>query len=196
MRKLKLQMQVSLDGFAAAGPNDEQKWVTWALEDIYQDVADLSDSTDTILIGRKLAVDYIPFWQDTFTRPDDPMYGFAQRIVAAKKVVFTKTLAASVWDNTELAKGDLAAEVRQLKNKPEKDIIVYGGCSFVAALIQEGLIDEFNFFVNPVALGHGISVFRLLSDFQRLKLIHSKTYKSGIVLLQYEPYADKGMSKW
>src|SRR5687768_9416865 len=107
MRKLKLQMQISVDGFVSTGPNDEQKWVTWALEDIYQDVIELSDSTDTILIGRKLAVDYIPYWQDVLTKPNDPMYAFAQRIVAAKKVVFTKTLNESSWDNTEVAKGNL-----------------------------------------------------------------------------------------
>lgn len=59
MRKLKLQMQMSLDGFVSTGPNDEQKWVTWALSDIYPHVLALLDSIDTIIIGRKLAVDYI-----------------------------------------------------------------------------------------------------------------------------------------
>jgi dihydrofolate reductase len=185
MRKLKLQMQVSLDGFAAAGPNDEQKWVTWALEDIYSYVLGLFDSTDTILIGRKLAVDYIPYWLDTFTKPDDPMYGFAEKIVPARKVVFTKTLKESIWENTELATGDLVAEVTRLKSQEGKNMIVYGGCSFVSALIKEGLIDEFHFFINPVALGKGIPVFQEISDFQRLKLMRSITYPSGIVMLHY-----------
>ena len=61
MRKLKLQMQVSLDGFNSTGPNDEQQWVTWDLDGIKQYVVDLLDTSDTILIGRKLATDYIPF---------------------------------------------------------------------------------------------------------------------------------------
>jgi hypothetical protein len=64
--------------------------VTWALEDIYQDVIELSHSNDTILTGRKLAVDYIPYWQDVLTKPNDAMYAFAERIVATKKVVFTR----------------------------------------------------------------------------------------------------------
>lgn len=85
MRKLKLQMQVSLDGFNAAAPNDEQKWVTWDLEGIKQYVIDLLDSSDTILIGRKLAVDYIPFWEETLKNPNDPMHDFATRIVGQKK---------------------------------------------------------------------------------------------------------------
>ena len=88
MRKLKLQMQMSLDGFVSTGPNDEQKWVTWALEDIKPHVLELLDSIDTIIIGRKLAVGYIPYWQDVFTQPNHEMFEFAQRIVAAKKIVF------------------------------------------------------------------------------------------------------------
>ncbi|HEV8508798.1 MAG TPA: dihydrofolate reductase family protein, partial [Chitinophagaceae bacterium] len=107
MRKLKLQMQVTLDGFNSTGPNDEQQWVTWDLEGIKHYVIDLLDSSDTIIIGRKLAVDYIPYWEDVFNKPDDPMYQFATRIVDARKIVFTKTLEQSVWNKTELAKGDL-----------------------------------------------------------------------------------------
>ena len=67
MRKLKLQMQISLDGFNSTGPNDEQKWVTWAWDEIKQDVLNLASGCDTELIGRKLAVDYIPYWTDTLT---------------------------------------------------------------------------------------------------------------------------------
>lgn len=141
MRKLKLQMQVTLDGFNSTGPNDEQQWVTWDLEGIKKYVVDLLDTSDTILIGRKLAVDYIPFWQDTFTKPDDPMHDFATRIVNAKKIVFTKTLDKSIWDKTELAKGDLKDEINKLKNQDGKDIIVYGVSSFVSSLIKDGLID-------------------------------------------------------
>ena len=151
MRKLKLQVQMSIDGFVSTGPNDEQKWVTWAWAETRPYILGLLDSTDTILIGRKLAVDYIPYWQDVNTKPDDPMYEVAQRIVRAKKVVFTKTLDKSEWDNTELAKGDLVDEIKKLKNQSGKDMIVYGGSSFVSAIIKEGLIDEFHLFVNPVA---------------------------------------------
>lgn len=187
MRKLKLQMQVSLDGFNSTGPNDEQQWVTWDLEGVRPHVLALFDSIDTILIGRKLAVDYIPFWQDTVKNPAHPMHDFATRIVAAKKVVFTKTLEESIWENTELARGDLMEEVNRLKAQPGKDLIVYGGSSFAAALAKEGLIDEFNFFINPVALGKGESLFSQLTDWQRLELKHTALLESGIILLRYEP---------
>jgi len=104
-------MQVSLDGFNSTGQNDEQKWVTWDLGWIKQYVINLHDLTDTIIIGRKLAVDYIPFWQETVKNPNHPMFELAKRIVKAKKVVFTKTLDKSIWDNTELAKGNLKEEI-------------------------------------------------------------------------------------
>lgn len=187
MRKLILQMQTSVDGFVSTGPNDEQTWVTWDLDGIKQYVIDLLDATDTIIIGRKLAIDYIPFWQDTVTKPEDPMYEFAKRIVRAKKIVFTKTLDKSVWDNTELAKGNLDDEVKKLKNQAGKDIVVYGGSSFVSALIKEGLIDEFQFYINPVALGNGVHIFDQIDNFQQLKLKKSITFDSGIIMLTYEP---------
>ena len=186
IRKLKLQMQVSLDGFNSTGPNDEQRWVTWDLEGIKRYVIDLLETSDTILIGRKLAVDYIPFWQDIFTMPDDPMYDFAQRIVNRKKVVFTKTLDKSIWDKTELAKGDLTDEINRLKNQDGKDIIVYGGSSLVSALIKAGLIDEFHFFINPIAIGKGTSAFEQLANWQPLNLVKSITCNSGIIILHYD----------
>lgn len=186
MRKLKLQVQISIDGFVSTGPNDEQKWVTWAWEEIRPQVLELLDSSDTILIGRKLAIDYIPYWEDVNTKSDDPMYEVAERIVPAKKVVFTKTLNKSIWNNTVLAKGNLTDEVNKLKKQNGKDIMVYGGSSFVSSLIKEGLIDEYHLFFNPVALGHGGAIFDQLKNIRQMKLKNSIIYPCGIVLLHYD----------
>ena len=186
MRKLKLQMQITLDGFNSTGRNDEQKWVTWDLEGIKQYVIDLLDSSDTIIIGRKLAVDYIPYWEETVKNSNDPMHEFATRIVNARKVVFTKTIERSIWNKTELAKGGLADEINELKKQGGKDIIVYGGSSFVAALIKAELIDEFHFFLNPIAIGSGISAFEQLKKWQPLDLKKTITCNSGLVILNYE----------
>ncbi len=186
MRKLHLQMQMSVDGFVSTGPNDEQKWVTWAWAEIKQYVLDLAESADTEIIGRKLAVDYIPYWLNTFDRPDDPMHVISKIKATQKKIVFTKTLTASEWENTELAKGNLADEVNRLKGESGKNIIVYGGSSFVSALLKEGLIDEVHLIVNPVDLGRGVSVFSNLESWQALRLKKSITYDSGLVLLNYE----------
>ncbi|GAB3503104.1 dihydrofolate reductase family protein [Emticicia fontis] len=177
---------MSVDGFVSTGPNDEQQWVTWAWEEISSDVLALADSADTILIGRKLAIDYIPYWESVYTNPEDEMYEVSKRVVNHKKVVFTQTLEKSEWNNTELATGDLVEEVNHLKKQEGKDIIVYGGSSFVANLVQAGLIDEFYLFINPVALGNGESVFSNLQDWQRFKLKQSTVYNCGIILMTYE----------
>ena len=185
MRKLHLQMQTSVDGFVSTGPNDEQKWVTSGWEEIKPYVIKLLDVTDTILIGRKLAVDYIPHWQGVEKQVNDPFHGVAERICRAKKVVFTKTLDRSEWQNTILATGELTQEVKALKAENGKDMIAYGGSSFVSALLKEGLVDEFHFFVNPTALGKGVSVFSELEDWQAFQLKKSITYDCGLVLLNY-----------
>lgn len=179
-------MQISLDGFNSTGPNDEQKWVTWTWEEIKDYVIDLANSCDTELIGRKLAVDYIPFWSETLSQPESQLYEAARIKANQKKIVFTKTLEKSQWENTKLAKGNLKDEIIKLKNQSGKDIIVYGGSSFVSSLIKEGLIDEFHFMVNPIAIGKGESAFSMLEQWQPLKLIKSITCKSGIIILHYE----------
>ena len=179
-------MQITLDGFNSTGPNDEQQWVTWDLDGIKQYVVDLLDTSDTILIGRKLAEGYIPYWHEVIKNPGDPMYEFGTRITAVKKVVFTKTLEKSIWDNTALAKGDLTDEVNKLKNQPGKDLIVYGGSSFVSSLVRHGLIDEFHFFVNPIAIGKGESAFARLEKWQPLKFVKSVNCASGLIILHYE----------
>ncbi|UCJ09724.1 dihydrofolate reductase family protein [Chitinophaga pendula] len=120
-----------------------------------------------------------------YTQPDDPMYDVSAHIVRAQKVVFSNTLAASLWENTQLAKGDLTAEVKALKAAGGKDMIVYGGSSFVTSLIREGLIDEYYLFVNPVVLGKGEGIFGGLANYRGLVHRETLTYPSGIVLLKY-----------
>jgi dihydrofolate reductase len=185
MRKLILQMQVSLDGFNAAGPNDEQQWVIWAWDELKQEVLNLAERCDTELIGRKLALDYIPFWADALQQPDGIMYEAAAIKATQKKVVFSNKLKDAVWENTVLATGDLKEEVNSLKQQKGKDIIVYGGSGLVANLVKEQLIDEFFLFVNPIALGKGFALFEHISSWQHLTLLSTKTYNCGIVLLHY-----------
>ncbi|ASZ12665.1 hypothetical protein CK934_17730 [Chitinophaga sp. MD30] len=112
------------------------------------------------------------------------MYDVSAHIVRAQKVVFSNTLAASLWENTQLAKGDLTAEVKALKAAGGKDMIVYGGSSFVTSLIREGLIDEYYLFVNPVVLGKGRDI-RRTGELPGLVHRETLTYPSGIVLLKY-----------
>jgi dihydrofolate reductase len=84
--------------------------------------------------------------------------------------------------NVRVENRDLATAVNELKQQPGKDIVVYGGATFVSSLIEHGLIDEMNFFVNPVAIGDGLRVFRGRAP---LALQRSTAYRSGIVVNTY-----------
>jgi dihydrofolate reductase len=187
MRKLKLQMQQTVNGYVA-GPNGELDWMTWNWsDDTKKCVTDITDSIDTILLGRKMTDGFISHWNAAAKNPDDPSQEFAQKMVDARKVVFTKTLEKSTWENTVLAKGNVADEVNKLKAQDGKEIIVYGGAGFVSSLIKEGLIDELYLFINPTAIPSGLSIFGDVTGNTGYKLIETKTFDCGIVLLKYSP---------
>lgn len=186
MRKLKLQVQMTIDGFIS-GVNGEMDWMKmpWS-EDINEYVRQLTEPVDTILLGRKLAEGFIPHWTNIAKNPKDPEYQGGIKYTTTPKIVFSKTLDKSIWDNTKIANGEITEEVTKIKNQEGKDIIVYGGGAFVSALIKNQLIDEFHLFVNPSAIGNGISIFKDLISKQNLTLIKATNFDCGIVVLKYE----------
>jgi dihydrofolate reductase len=184
MRKLKLQMQVTIDGYVA-GPEGQLDWMTSDMgEGLIAYVNRLTDSSDTILLGRKMTDGFIKYWEQVVTQKDSPEFEFAQKMVGLPKVVFSKTLRHVDGKNVRVENGDLVEVVKQLKSRQGKDIIVYGGATFVSSLIEQGLIDELNLFVNPVAIGSGMRVFKGKTP---LKLAVSTAYPSGIVVNSYVP---------
>lgn len=187
MRKLKLQVQISVDGFVA-GPNGEMDWMTLSTDDkLRAYINALTESSDTILLGRKMTDGFVNYWTSVSKDPENPLHSFAQKMVNIPKVVFTKTLTESNWANTTLATGDLVEEIERLKNKDGNDIIVYGGASFVSNLIRENLIDEYHLAINPAAIGRGMTIFGGLKETLKLKLIQSTALSIGKVVNQYEP---------
>ena len=187
MRKLKLQMQISIDGFVAR-PNGELDWmIAGQLHgELGNLVNELIDTSDTILMGRKMTDEFVKYWTKAVENPQNPEYAFAKKMLGTPKIVFTKTIAESPWANTGLAKGDIVEVVNRLKNQTGKDILVYGGADFVASLIKENLIDEYNFFINPTAIGRGMTIFGKLEDKSvSLKLNRSQSYICGIVVNTY-----------
>ena len=187
MRKLKLQMQTSIDGFVAR-PNGQLDWMISG--QLYGElgnlVNELIDTSDTILMGRKMTDEFVSYWTKAVENPENPEYTFAKKMLDTPKIVFTKTLNESAWANTVLAKGDIVEEVNRLKNQAGKDILVYGGAGFVSSLIKENLIDEYNFFINPTAICKGMTIFgKLESKSSTLKLNRSRPYDCGIVVNTY-----------
>ncbi len=186
MRKLKLQVQISVDGYVS-GSDGEMDWMVWDWdEDLNQYVDELTDSIDTILLGRKMAAGFIDHWSHVAGDPLDPEYTGGQKMMAAHKIVYSKTVKQPIWKDMEVVSTDLVEDVAQRKNQDGKDMIVYGGASLVSALIEYGLIDEFFLFVNPALLGGGLSIFSQVHESQKLKLVESRPFECGIVLLHYE----------
>ena len=186
MRKLKLQVQMTIDGFVA-GPDGQLDWMWMGERDesIGRRVIELADSCDTILLGRNMTRGFIDHWENVVdNQPDSPEQSLAQRMVNMRKIVFSHTQTAINGRNLEVENGDLAAAVQALKKEPGKDIIVYGGANFVSSLISQNLIDEYFIFSNPVAIGNGLSIFK---EEKLLKLDHSNSYKNGKILNKYLP---------
>jgi dihydrofolate reductase len=188
MRKVKLSMQMTINGYVG-GPNGENDWMTWNPDaEFIAFLNSIFDSSSTILLGRKLADGFIKYWEGALDKnPDTP---FAKQIVDTPKVIFTKTLDKSTWNNTTLAKGDLAEEITRLKKQPGKDILVLGGAGFVSSLIKEGLIDEYHLIVNPTAIGSGMTIFNLLDSVRKFSPVQAKLYTGGKIVLSYKPKND------
>ena len=181
MRKLKLQVQMSVDGYIA-GLNGEMDFLVRNWDDeLKKYVSEITEPVDCIVLGRILAQGFIPYWAS------NPQEEGADKFNSTKKVVFSKTLDKSEWDNTVLAKGDLVDEITKLKKQDGKDIIAYGGATFVSVLIKQKLIDEFHLFINPTAIGTGMTIFKELDSKQDLKLVKSTSFDCGIIVLDYVP---------
>jgi dihydrofolate reductase len=188
MRKLKLLMQMTINGYVA-GPNGENDWMTWNPDgELMEYMNSLYDSSDTLLLGRKTADFFIKYWESAFEKnPETP---FARPIVNMPKVVFTKTLDKSTWNNTTLATGNLAEEIADLKKQNGQDIIVLGSASLVSAIIKEGLIDEYHLILNPTAMGDGMTIFNSLDEIRKFEPISAKLYSGGKIVLSYKPNND------
>lgn len=198
MRKLKLETQVSIDGFIA-DPNGKADWMIWSWgpawtwdEELQQYHTELTKSADCILLSRQMAEEgFNAHWQKVAEDPLNSQFSFARHITDTRKIVFSRTLDKSAeipggWQNTEIANGNFVEVVMQLKKQDGKDIIVYGGATFVGSLIKAGLIDEFHLLVNPVALGQGLAIFNTLNDQQKMELVNAKSYRCGMVSLHYK----------
>lgn len=191
MKKLILEVQTSIDGFVA-GNDGNTSWMIWNwgedwtwTPELRQYHNELTAATDYILLSRKMAEEgFIHHWAGMAQKNGSAVQGFAQRITDLPKVVFTKTLDQSRWDNTTLAKGDLVQEVNALK--AHHNLIAYGGAGFAASLISTGVVDEIHMLVNPVAIGSGMPIFDKIKGNLPLTLISSTTYSNGMMLVKYK----------
>ena len=180
MRPLRYSINVTLDGCC-----DHR--VMMPDEELHRHAVANLDRADALLFGR---VTYE--MMEAAFRPlarsgagPDWMLPFARTIDAAKKYVVSSTLDRVDW-NAELVRGDLGKAVRQLKREPGQGLFV-GGVKLPLALADLGLIDEYEFVVQPVLAGHGPTLFAGLSERLVLKLVSRQEFGSGVVVLRYQP---------
>jgi dihydrofolate reductase len=163
----------------------------FADEDLHRHAVENLEGADALLFGRVTYEMMETAWRPparTGARPDwmtDWMEPFARTIDAAKKYVVSSTLDRVDW-NAELVRGDLGKAVQQLKRESGKGLFV-GGVKLPLALAELGLIDEYEFVVQPRLAGHGPTLFAGLSKYVDLKLVSRLEFGSGAVAMRYEP---------
>ncbi|MFG1948175.1 dihydrofolate reductase family protein [Nonomuraea sp. NPDC048826] len=187
MRKLKLQVQTTVDGYMA-GPDGAMDWLTgpWS-DDLSGYVDGLTKSVDRIVLGRRLAEGFIPAWASGPEGEDQESIDWMND---TPKTVISNSLTESPWENATVAGGDLTELVNRLKAEPGGDLIVYGGGTLVSSLIAAELIDDLHLFVNPTATGGGMPVFPT-GAYQRLRLVSATPFACGITGLHFQPARDK-----
>jgi dihydrofolate reductase len=183
MRKAIFQMLVSLDGYYE-GPNREIDWHNVDAE--FNEVAiDFLNTVDVLLFGRLTYELMAGYWPTPEATTNDPIVAY--KMNSMPKIVFSRTLQKAEWSNTRLVRDNIAEEISKLKRQPGKDLAIFGSSDLGLTLIQHDLIDEYRIIVNPVVLGGGKSLFKGIESRLTLTLLRATTFRSGNVMLCYEP---------
>tara|TARA_R110002020_G_scaffold397674_1_gene607783 strand:- start:379 stop:930 length:552 start_codon:yes stop_codon:yes gene_type:complete len=183
MRKVIAAFNMTLDGICdhTAGLPDEE---------IHQHYTELLDQGEAILYGRK-TYELMEFWRTLLENPSDEksMNDFAVAIDKIPKIVFSRTLQNADWESATLAKRDLKDEILELKKKSGRDILV-GSRSLIIQLLNLNLIDELQLCIYPVVEGSGLPLFEEIDDRIIFKLVKTKSFSGGAVLIYYQPIKD------
>ncbi|MEH7332079.1 dihydrofolate reductase family protein [Neobacillus drentensis] len=178
-RRILLDLAVTLDGFIE-GPKGE---VDWCIMDPDMDFHNFLNYIDTIFYGRKsydLWGQYTPDIDVSETEKE-----IWELVHSKEKYVFSKTQKESK-NNVTFINENIVEEVMKLKNKPGKDIWLYGGASLITTFLNLGLVDEFRLSVHPIILGEGNPLFIDIKERVNLKLVETKRFSSGVVQLCYQ----------
>ena len=210
MRKLLLKMSVSVDGFVG-GPNGEVDWIFRSIDAEATDwTVGIIRNAGLHIMGSRTFHDMVSYWpastepfappmneipKAVFTRKGIGAIGDPTQTTTALKnagqmmkqrgLSFSSTPALRSWEEALVLTGDLADEVRKLKQQPGKDIIAHGGASFCQSLVATGLIDEFHLLTHPVVLGTGLPIFSNAEGRISLELMEAKAFPSGAVAHSY-----------
>ena len=196
--KLVVTAFVTVDGIIEAPGFDEHRSGrnAWALrvqtdeDQVYN--KDQAMSADAFLLGRRTWQIWAAFWP-TATGGDVEL---TERMNTIPKYVVSNTLERADWNNTKIISGDVHAQVAKLRAQPGGDLLVYGSPDLVDELLRHDLVDEYRLAVYPVILGSGKRMFRDRIDTHHLRLVGTRTFPSGVVVLTYAPDPDEPTSRY
>lgn len=187
MRKLIAAINTTIDGVCdhTAGLPDEE---------IHQHYTELLGQGEAILYGR-ITYQLMEYWRGLLENPSEEksMNDFARAIDKIPKIVFSHTLKSVEWKSATIAKRDLketVLDLKQSRSAGSKKILV-GSRSLIIQLMKLNVIDEYQFCVHPVVAGSGLPLFEHITNRTILKLIKTKTFRGGAVILYYEPITEK-----
>jgi dihydrofolate reductase len=176
-------MMVSIDGYFE-GENHAIDWHN-VDEDFNRYSIDFLDTIDTLVFGRNTYELMAAYWPTEAAANDSPV--IAEKMNSLQKIVFSNTLEKAEWNKSRLIKTSVSDEIARQKLRQCKDIAIFGSSDLALSLIPSGLINEFRIIINPVFLGKGKTILEGLDSRVNVKLLYSKTFKSGNVLLCYVP---------
>jgi len=184
MRRLSVFNSVTVDGYFTdkngdmswAHKQDDPEWNAFTAEN--------AKSGGELLFGRVTYDLMASFWPTPAAAKIAPEV--AENINNAKKVVFSRSMEKAEWNNTRVIKGDLAGEIRKLKEQPGDGLVLMGSGSIISQIALESVIDEYQMVVNPIALGKGRTMFDGIKDKLNLTLTSTRAFKNGNVLLSYK----------
>jgi dihydrofolate reductase len=187
MRRLSAFNFITLNGYYE-GPQRDIGWHRHGAEE-NEYAAEGLGSGSTLLFGRVTYELMAGYWPTPMAATNDPTV--AAGMNSAEKIVFSRTLQKAEWNNTRIMKDNIVDEIRKLKQSSGKDMTILGSGSIVTQFAQTGLIDEYQIMLDPVVLGNGTTLFKDLKGKLDLKLTATRAFKSGTVLLSYQPLDSK-----
>ena len=183
MRKLSAFIFLSLDGYYK-GLNEDISWNRHG-EDEGEFSAKNLEADNILLFGRVTYDMMAGFWTTAAAWENLPKV--AKGMNNAEKIVFSNTIKDASWANTKIINNGIADKIREMKKQPGKDMTILGSGCILNQFAEAGLIDEYQIMIYPIAIGNGVSLFSGIKNNLSLKLIGTRTFESGTVLLSYQP---------
>jgi dihydrofolate reductase len=183
MRKVIMFNLITLDGFFEGTKNWDIAW--HQVDDEFNEFSiEQLDQAGGLIFGRVTYQGMADYWSSPEAIKNDPIV--AGKMNAIRKYVFSKTLDEVDWTNTQLIKGDAVQELKRLKSLGENNLLLFGSADLALTFTRNNLIDEYRLMVNPIILGEGRSLFAANGGTLKFKLLDTKVFHNGNVLLSYQ----------